>query len=88
MTRKPLYKQREKSKVSDRRLVNQIEPGRKFGEWTVLKKAKKLDYLMCKCTCGVERPVHVYSLTTGKSVSCGCLRKLKKETKEEVVNEA
>ena len=77
--RKPTYKKRTVVEESKRRLVNTIPPGRQFGDWTVVKKATKLDYLTCTCVCGRERDVHVYSLTTGKSVSCGCRRLKKKD---------
>lgn len=45
----------------------------KFGEWTALysiKKDKRI-YWHCKCSCGNERDVLQYSLTSGKSTSCG-----------------
>ena len=70
--KKLVYKKKE---VNKRRLVNTVPMGKEFGEWTVTHMGIKPDYLFCECTCGVEREVHVYSLTSGKSVSCGCLRR-------------
>lgn len=71
------YKKRE---VNMRRRVNVIPAGRTFGEWTVVRKGLKPDYLECVCSCDTLREVHVYSLTSGKSVSCGCLRRKKNGT--------
>jgi hypothetical protein len=62
--------------------------GKKFGRWTVIKfvkaiprynengsiKSRKLYYL-CKCDCGNERIVVSENLKSGKSKSCGCIRK-------------
>lgn len=44
--------------------------GQQFGDWTVLKFLGNQMWL-CKCSCGIEKAVHGYSLTTGKSKSCG-----------------
>ena len=54
-----------------------IEAGQKFGRWTVLatglrnggKRAS-----LCECICGGSAIVNNASLTSGKSLSCGCLR--------------
>jgi len=51
--------------------------GRKFGEWSVLhfdetSYAKKHGRYICRCSCGTEKSVIGYSLTAGKSKSCGC----------------
>lgn len=81
MARVPIYKKREEQ--PSKRLVNNIPPGKVYGEWTVIKKGQKPDYLLCKCACGTSREVHAYSLSSGKSVSCGCLRKLKAQAKNE-----
>lgn len=64
--------------------------GEIFGKWRVVKfscyreKAcgKKMSYWICECECGEIREVAGYSLTSGKSQSCGCL---KKEVAEERV---
>lgn len=46
---------------------------KQFGEWTAINPIKKNGriYWHCKCTCGNEREVLQYSLTSGKSTSCG-----------------
>ena len=60
--------------------------GQKFGRWTVLHVidedrtgSKPVRYL-CRCECGVERPVQYSNLIYGTSQSCGCLER---ETKRE-----
>lgn len=51
----------------------------KFGRWTVLRQTHdpKLPtgtYWLCRCDCGIERPVASHHLRLGKTNSCGCLR--------------
>ena len=65
--RKPTYKKRTVEPVSMRRLVNVVVPDTTYGDWTVVRKGKKPDYLVCRCVCGTEREVHVYSLRSNKS---------------------
>jgi hypothetical protein len=54
--------------------------GAVFGGWTVIGSAppsnakKPRARLLCRCACGVEKPVLSHNLIGGKSVSCGCLR--------------
>lgn len=57
--------------------------GQRFGRWTVIAKAEIPPHLknrsgesfwLCKCDCGNEKVVCGYSLKSGKSQSCGCLR--------------
>ena len=50
--------------------------GKKFGRWTVLQFLGNRRWL-CRCDCGVERPVLASQLTTGRGKSCGCLRREK-----------
>ena len=51
----------------------------KYGLWTVIedkgwnKSGHKL--LLCKCECGTERIIQKSNLESGRSRSCGCLRK-------------
>ena len=60
-----------------------VKTGTMFGNWKVKRVATKPDYLNCECTCGVRRNVNVYSLTSGKSRSCGCVAKdLSRQTRE------
>jgi hypothetical protein len=46
--------------------------GEKFGEWKVLKKSSAKDYWLCRCSCGKFKDVHISSLRSGNSKSCGC----------------
>lgn len=49
--------------------------GRKFARWTVIafsETKKRLDHWLCKCDCGKEVVVNIYSLSKGRSTSCGC----------------
>ncbi|WZK93742.1 HNH endonuclease [Staphylococcus phage SpP] len=53
--------------------------GERFGRWTVLCEegkdhAKKPIYL-CLCDCGNKKSLRGESLSSGKTKSCGCLRK-------------
>jgi len=52
--------------------------GKRFGYLTVLEfaghKNKRMHYL-CRCDCGKEKTVDKYSLLTGHTISCGCLRR-------------
>lgn len=56
---------------------------KKFEYWTALypiKKDKRI-YWHCRCECGIEKDVLQYSLTSGKSKSCGCSANLNKNFK-------
>ncbi|HEL4199029.1 TPA: transcriptional regulator, partial [Clostridioides difficile] len=53
---------------------------KKFGRLTAIKntreKARSGHYIwLCKCTCGNEIKAVASNLTTGKTKSCGCLKK-------------
>lgn len=53
--------------------------GQRFGEWTVIRfdhRKGKSYYWLCHCECGIERVVKAGALTSGRSKSCGCGRKL------------
>lgn len=50
--------------------------GRKFGRWVVRgfsHRTPKTRHWLCECECGTQRPVLHSSLTSGQSLSCGCL---------------
>lgn len=53
--------------------------GQKFGRLTLLKRVENNKFNQvqwrCKCDCGKEVIVKSYSLTTGQTKSCGCLKK-------------
>lgn len=50
--------------------------GQKFGEWTVLRKARRSGFWLCQCTCGQVRRVQSANLRNGQSKSCGCARRV------------
>lgn len=57
--------------------------GLQFGRWTVIRRAtveeerhyKNCGYWLCRCECGSEALVNSSMLKSGKSKSCGCLRR-------------
>ena len=55
--------------------------GTQFGRLTVLYRHDKRDttngrsYWVCRCSCGEETVVHQSNLKSGRTTSCGCLRK-------------
>lgn len=53
--------------------------GKKYGEWTVLDEAierkNKRRYFLVKCNCGAIKYIQKYTVTSGKSTSCGHWRK-------------
>lgn len=54
--------------------------GQKFGKLTVLYRSSKIGEpikFMCKCDCGNEKEIRGNDLRSGKTLSCGCLRKEK-----------
>lgn len=44
--------------------------GKKFGRWTVLRRAEKEGYFTCQCECGVIKDVYRSSLLRGTSHGC------------------
>lgn len=48
--------------------------GKKFGRWTVIKNLPK-GKCVCKCDCGIIKNVYRGFLKSGRSKSCGCLRR-------------
>lgn len=52
--------------------------GSQFFRWTVIQENESRGgrrYFLCRCDCGKEASVLLYSLTSGASKSCGCLQK-------------
>lgn len=48
--------------------------GREFGEWEVIEHAgikNHRHYWLCRCSCGTERVLDTFALTSGNSKSCG-----------------
>lgn len=63
---------------SNKRAEQIVRDHKSIGYWTIIGLGSKTDYIKCECRCGIAREVNVYSLTSGKSKSCGCrLRTLK-----------
>ena len=67
-----------------------IQPGDRFGEWTVIDKdATKYKYYICRCSCGSElKSIYDLTLHKGTSRSCGCSHSntTKNETIRSVIN--
>lgn len=62
--------------------------GRKFGKLTVLERIGETLSYRCKCECGNEKIVNGDLLRSGRTKSCGCLKKLapnKKADREEAM---
>lgn len=57
-------------------MLMKLNPGDKFGEWTVIREVKPYHpsgarVCLCRCSCGNERIVRSERLVSGKSKSCG-----------------
>lgn len=50
--------------------------GQKFGRYTILKKdpdyVGKYKKVICQCDCGTIKSVYLQSLTSSRTISCGC----------------
>lgn len=58
--------------------------GNVYGELTVLRYShndptSRSPIWFCRCTCGVEKPIHGYALEHGYYKSCGCKRDEKRD---------
>ena len=56
-----------------------INIGDRHGRWTVVGEVApgthtKRRHVLCRCDCGTEKSVDIYSLTGGGTYSCGCHR--------------
>jgi len=49
--------------------------GKKFGRLKVIRATSKIGYYLCVCDCGKVKRVRRDHLKTGKTQSCGCLRR-------------
>lgn len=53
---------------------SEIQPGMKFGHWEVLKfdhtNEHRIKYFLCRCDCGIVRPVRASALLNGTSTAC------------------
>lgn len=55
--------------------MDKIKVGSVFGNWTVLGTPQKIGHrykIRCRCACGTERLVDIYSLVMELSTSCRC----------------
>jgi hypothetical protein len=55
-----------------------MDIGDKYARLTIIAKPfiqKHASYVDCRCVCGTKRTIRVRHLKTGKTRSCGCLRK-------------
>lgn len=59
---------------------DKFSTGSKFNNWTVIGPSAAKYKLACKCVCGVEKDVSIYSL--GKTMGCGCETKNRKAESE------
>lgn len=61
---------RRRKNVEDKRI------GKKFGRLTVIKMdPSKKDFYFCKCECGNIKSISYRQLLSGRTKSCGCLKK-------------
>jgi hypothetical protein len=53
-----------------------------YGQLTVIGPSDRgPKYLLCRCSCGAEKSVREDHLRTGRTLSCGCLRRLVSHTR-------
>ena len=53
----------------------EIKKGDSFGRLVVTGKAIRKHYYRFKCKCGNRKVIRIYDLTSGRTKSCGCLKK-------------
>jgi hypothetical protein len=42
----------------------------RYGEWLVIGKGGKDQYVLCRCSCGIEKEVHGGNLRAGRTTRC------------------
>jgi hypothetical protein len=52
--------------------------GKIFGSWEVVGLGRTGCYVLCRCSCGMEREVYRYDLAAGKSTKCRDCRRLER----------
>lgn len=57
------------------KLSKTLEIGKKYGRLTVLNPSDTGGKSICKCECGIIKEYDNYSLSSGSTRSCGCLKK-------------
>jgi len=58
-----------------------VEPGQRFTRLVVIRETetrKGKRYVLCRCDCGREREINIYTLLSGHAKSCGCLMREKR----------
>jgi hypothetical protein len=58
----------------------EIQPGERFGRWTIISFSgkvtkRKMRLFECVCDCGTQGLISIGDLRSGHSKSCGCLKK-------------
>lgn len=62
--------------------------GRTYGRWKVLYYVgNKKWHCRCSCDAHTEKDVNAYTLTSGKSISCGCFAKEQRKESERLKEE-
>lgn len=51
-------------------MATEVEIGRRFGRWVVVKKLDYKSKYICHCDCGNESNIRVYDLLKAKSIMC------------------
>jgi len=49
-----------------------IQPGTKFGAWTVHGLDRTRKRVLCRCDCGAVRELGVGALVNAETLGCGC----------------
>ena len=63
--------------------------GQVFGRITVIGTATRrgnVNRVLCRCACGIEKPIDIYSLVHGRTKSCGCIAAGKASKRMSIVN--
>lgn len=78
--------QTNESSCMSRRLI-EVSPGDRFSSWVVLKELESSCYssrlFLCRCDCGIEKPVGLKNLLGGTSRACfSCANKSRRGLKQ------
>lgn len=67
--------------VRKNRSLPKVEVGSVFGRWVVLEVDGEFSECECSCDSKTRRRVNTYTLQTGRSTCCGCIRKEENQAK-------